>query len=324
MSPPGNTAEAGPEQLTRERPTDPGARVVTGLDARLRRALPRPAYQLAVGRANRLRSLTGRSPGRGRLLPDFVIIGAAKAGTTSLYAWLCEHPLVAPASLKEVHYFDYNYYRGPDWYRKHFPLERERSEFAARHGRPFLTGEASPPYLSHEWAPQRMARLLPQAKLLVTLRDPVDRAYSQFQMSRREGEEPLEAFLDAVEAEESRLAEEIAHVRRDRSYNSWPIGCWGYLLRSRYAEGLERWLALYPREQLHVLTLEQLSADPHGTMDRVHEFLGLPEHRNPELKPLFKARYDSIPAEARARLREYFRPHNERLYELIGTDLGWQ
>ena len=172
-------------------PRSRARRVRDAADGRLRRALPRPVYQSMLGGYHSLRALSGRSPGHGRLLPDFVIIGTAKSGTTSLYAWLCEHPCVEPATHKEVHYFDYNYYRGVDWYRAHFPTVRERDAFAATHGRPFLTGEASPSYISHHWVPERLAGLLPQAKLLVVLRDPVQRAYSQFQMSRREGEEPL-------------------------------------------------------------------------------------------------------------------------------------
>jgi hypothetical protein len=291
---------------------------------RLRQRLPRPAYQAAVGRYNAMRTLTRRHPGRGRMLPDFVIIGAAKAGTTSLYGWLSEHPFVAPATTKEVHYFDYNYFRGVDWYREHFPLERERGRFAQQHGRPFLTGEASPSYISHYWAPERLAQRLPDVKLLVTLRNPVDRAYSQFQMSRREQEEPLESFDQALTAEEGRLRPERAHMRADRSYQSWPYGCWSYQDRSLYAEQLERWFKLFPREQFHFLTLEELSTQPGETLDAVHEFLGLPAHRPENLPRLHAApQYDSLPPETRARLQEYFRPHNQRLYDLVGRDFGW-
>lgn len=306
------------------RPQSQWRRFRGALDKQLRHSLPRPAYQVAIGRYNYLRELASRSPGRGRVLPDFVIIGAAKAGTTSLYGWLSEHPHVAPASQKEVHYFDYNFYRGEDWYRTHFPLELERASFAAEHGRPFLTGEASPPYIAHDWAPERLARTLPNAKLLVTLRNPVDRAYSQFQMSRREGEEPFASFGEAVDAEAERLRPELARTRIDRRYSSWPIGCWSYLMRSRYAEQLERWFGLFPREQFHILTLEDLSCDPQPTLDRVHEFLELPPHRYDGLEPLHTATYDAIPPEMRSRLTDYFRPHNHRLYELLGTDLGWE
>jgi hypothetical protein len=302
----------------------PSSRLFDTLEHRARKALPRPVYHSLLRRRQDLRTLAGRNPGRGRMLPDFVILGAAKAGTTSLYGWLSNHPFVAPATHKEVHYFDYNYYRRQDWYRKHFPLEAERTAFAETHGRPFITGEASPPYLSHYWAPQRLASLLPEAKLLVALRNPVDRAYSQFQMSRREGEEPLESFDEAVMAEEERLAPERARAFADERYNSWAIGCWSYLMRSRYAEQVERWLALFPREQFHFVTLEDLSREPQRALDAVHEFLGLPPHSYGDLPALHTAAYDPISPETRARVGEYFRPHNERLYELVGIDFGWE
>ncbi|MDQ6819886.1 MAG: sulfotransferase domain-containing protein [Actinomycetota bacterium] len=296
----------------------------TSLDYTMRNRLPQPAYQTAVRSYYEARKLIGKGFGHGRLLPDFVIIGAAKAGTTSLYAWLGQHPFVARASQKEVHYFDYNHYRGEDWYRRHFPLASERDLFTARHGRPFITGEASPSYVSHEWAPQRLAGLLPDAKIIVALREPVDRAYSHFQMSRREEEEPFDSFEAAVAAEEQRLAPELARSKADPRYRSWPIGCWSYLMRSSYAEQLERWFALLPREQFHILTLEDLSAQPQETLDQVHEFLELPPHVYEGLKPLHTATYDPIDRATRAQLADYFRPMNERLYELLGRDLGWE
>src|ERR1700719_1865764 len=110
------------------------------LNIRLRHTLPRPVYQKLISRYHDARTLVGRGPGRGRPLPDFVIIGAAKAGTTSLYDWLGEHPCVAPASTKEVHYFDYGYYRGEDWYRSHFPLRSELAALSAERGARCLTG----------------------------------------------------------------------------------------------------------------------------------------------------------------------------------------
>jgi len=300
------------------------AKLRSRVERRLRRTLPPRAYHAAVGRYYDLRQLAGKGPGRGRLLPDFIIPGAAKAGTTSLYGWLVRHPFVRAAAQKELHYFDYNYYRGEDWYRSQFPLQSERDAFAAEHGRPFLTGEASPSYITHAWAPERLARDLPHVKLLITLRNPIDRAFSQFQMTRREASEPLESFAEAVDAEDERLAPLLARSAADPHFYSWWIGSWSYKLRSRYAEHLERWLGLFGREQIHVLTLEQLSSDPQGTLERVHEFLGLPEHRYEDLPHLHAGGYElAIDPETRARLAEYFRPHNERLYELVGADFGW-
>ncbi len=125
-------------------------------------------------------------------------------------------------------------------------------------------------------------------------------------------------------AVDRRLDPERARAQGSPHYNSWPIGCWSYLMRSRYAEQLERWFALLPRDQFHVLTLEEMADDPQQALDGVHRFLGLAPHRYEELRPLHTATYDSIDPGTRTLLSEYFRPHNERLYDLVGIDFGWE
>jgi hypothetical protein len=297
----------------------------------LQERLPPAAFELAVGGYYGLRRAAGRSPGRGRVLPDFLVIGAAKCGTTSLFDWICTHPLVVRPSTdgrprKELLFFDYNFHRGVDWYRGHFPLERERAEFERQHGRPFLTGEATASYLTGHWVPGRVRRLLPDVKLIVTLRNPVDRAYSAFQMSRRERLEECASFEQAIALEEERLAGELERVRRDPRYNPPlppPLGYWSYLHRSRYADHVARWLEAFPREQMLFLRFEDLAADPWGSLARVHAFLGLPPHRGGELRKLNAASYTEMDPRTRAELVERFRPCNERLRELTGIDFGW-
>ena len=102
------------------------------VDWQLRHRLPKPVYHFVRSRYYDGRTIAGRNPGRGRLLPDFLIIGTAKSGTTTLHGWLSEHPFVEPAVKKEVHFFDYDYYRGVDWYRSHFPTEQAREAFERR------------------------------------------------------------------------------------------------------------------------------------------------------------------------------------------------
>jgi len=302
------------------------------LSGRPRRWLPLPVYLTARRRYNDARRLVRRNPGRGRLLPDFIVIGAAKSGTTSLYGALADHPFVVPCTTtdphfqntKEIHFFSSGFQRGQDWYRSHFPLESARREFEAVHGRPFLTGEASPSYISSYWAPGRIREVLPDVRLLAVLRNPVDRAYSQFQMSRRQGLEPLERFEEATAAEEERLRREVARLSSDPHYTSPDYGAWSYLARSRYAEQLERWLALFPREQFLFLKAEDL-ADSTATIDAVYEFLGLPAHclgKPPRLHT--GGEYTPMAPDVRAKMVEYFRPHNERLYDLLGIDFGWE
>lgn len=289
------------------------------VDGRARRTLPRGAYTAALRGYHGLRAAVGANPGRGRMLPDFVIIGAAKAGTTSLYAWLCEHPDVQRADAKEIHYFSFYHYRGDDWYRGHFPPRRDAGAFMAQHGRRLITGEASPSYLLHGDVPARMAKLLPDAQLVVTLREPVARAYSQFQMRRRDGEESCASFMDALALEDGTLRDPAAGI--DPAPDGWPGR--SYLARGRYAEQLERWFAHYPREQFHFITIDELAHRPDETLDALHAFLGLPPHRSHSLKPMFAGGYTPLGASEHARLAAYFRPHNQRLYALLGRDFGW-
>jgi hypothetical protein len=319
------------QTLPKQQPDLSGRRraVAKVIDARLRGALAGPAYEITLWGYHGLRKLAGRDPGRGRLLPDFLIIGAAKAGTTSLHAWLSRHPCVVVANKKEINYFSYNYSLGEDWYRSQFPPQRWREALWAQHGQRLLTGEASPSYLMHPWAPQRAGQLVPQVKLIVTLRDPVDRAYSSFHHRRRDGEEPLESFDAAVRAEDGRLAPGLARLAADPDYNSFEVACWSYLLRSRYAEQLERWFACFGREQFYFVTLENLAAEPQKTLDGVHDFLGLAPWRAESLPrlniaPRHNARYAPLEPEVDQRLREYFRPHNQRLYEMVGFNFGWE
>jgi hypothetical protein len=293
------------------------------VDERLRQVLPRPTYHSARGMYYGARKLARRNPGRGRVLPDFLIIGSTKCGTTSLHDWLIRHPLVAPTN-KEIDFFNLGWYRGPDWYRCYFPLDRDCEAFASQHGRRPLVGEASANYLAHYWTPQRVAKLVPEARLIVSLRDPVDRAYSHYQMIRRRGTEPLDTFEEAIASEEGRLRGDEEREAGDLHYHSWRTSRWGYLRASRYAEQLERWFAVFPRDSFLFLNFHtDIAAQPQRSLDAVHSFLGLPPRRDDDLPVRNAGSYDSLADDTRKRLTDYFRPHNGRLYELTGIDFGW-
>ena len=144
----------------------------------------------------------GRATARWRPLPDFLVIGAQKAGTTALYAYLRWHPGITGPSWKEVSFFDRHWWRGEFWYRGQFPLRSGQR----------LVGEASPSYLFHPLAPERVRSLVPEAKLIALVRDPVDRAYSHYQHEVALGREPL-SFEDALAAEAERTRGEVVrHV----------------------------------------------------------------------------------------------------------------
>lgn len=251
-------------------------------------------------------------PAPAQQLPRFFIIGAQRAGTRSLYAELSRHPDVQPARTEEVHFFSLFFDRGLRWFLSQFP------PLAAGQ----MTGEASPYYLFHPLAPRRMHAVVPEAKLIVLLRDPVDRAYSHYQLEVRQGYEPL-PFEAAIAAEEERLAGEVARILDDDTYVSFTHQHYSYLARGRYAEQLERWLARFPRQQLLVLRSETMAEDPGATYRRVTDFLSLAPHPAAAAGPVNEASYPPMAPETRRRLETYFAAPNAALGDLVGPDLTW-
>lgn len=251
-----------------------------------------------------------------RALPDFVVIGAMRCGTTSLHHRLVQHPSIVPALKKEIHFFDLEFERGARWYRSHFPHQARLAS------RGLLTGEASPYYLSHPLAARRAAEVIPDTRLIVVLRNPVDRAYSHYWHSVRLKAEML-SFQDAIEAEADRIAGESEKIAGDTGYRSFTHQHQAYLTRSHYADELETWFAQFPRKQFLILSREALSRDEAHQSERLFAFLGLQKHETAAQPRLNKASYPRMDPALRAELLERFLPHNERLFDLIGECFDW-
>ncbi|HEU4450782.1 MAG TPA: sulfotransferase domain-containing protein [Gaiellaceae bacterium] len=305
-----------------------------------RRIRPGPRFRLATGRA--------------RILPSFLVLGAQRAGTTTLFDHLLRHPDVRGPHAggdevewrrKEVHFFDERFWRGLDWYRSFFPLAASR-RIARLRGGDLVAGEATPYYLFHPLVPERVAKTIPEVGLIALLRDPVERAYSHYQMMRRTGREKL-SFAEALAAEEERLAsavelaagEEEGAFGDDRRRRHHHHRHRAYFARGLYAEQLERWLAHFPREQLLVLLAEDLFARPSAVCEDVVAFLGLRPHdltarssRATTASPgrpwskrqtRNRAAYEAISPEVRARLEQRYAEPNARLARLLGPEFAW-
>ncbi len=268
--------------------------------------------------------LFGELTGGFRLLPSYVIVGAQKGGTSALYEYLVRHPLVGRSTNEEVQYFSLNYARGTAWYRGHFPTVARAAFVRRRYGRELVTGEASPYYLFHPHALERIRELLPEAKLIVVLRNPVDRAYSQYNHSRQTGVESLETFEAGLAAESDRLGEELEKMLADPFYNSFSHYHHSYLARGLYVEQLERLYRLFDERQILLEAAEDLSTDTDAVYVRALEFLGLPLQRLSQYPRQNVRRYPPMRPETRRRLVEYFSEPNERLYAFLGRDLGWE
>jgi hypothetical protein len=263
-----------------------------------------------------------------RALPDFLIIGAERAGTGSLYRYLGEHPCVTRSVRKEVDYFSRNYYRGPEWYRSHFPLRASMSARALVRGRPMHTFEATGDYIFHPYAAERAREMLPDAKLLVLLRDPVERAFGHYLNMVRLGFEDR-SFEEALDLEQERITPDIEMMREDPLYYCGPYYRFSYVTKGLYAEQLERWLAHFPAEQFMVMRNEDLFFDEGSTFEQVLDFLGLHRWRPREFKNFNYSAGVTVPhppmsPETRGMLSETFAPHDRRLEELLQREFGWQ
>ena len=199
-------------------------------------APPPPAQERARGAGERAHMRFRTITRNARALPDFLLIGGQRCGSTSLYTTLCGHPQVLAGAHKEPHFFDNNHLRGEHFYRRLFPL---RAHLRARRA---ITGEATTHYLSHPAVPGRVAAMLPDVRLIAILRDPVERAYSHYQLAHRNGREPL-SFEQALAAEPERLAGEEARLLSDPAYRGEAYGVQSYRTRGLYLEQLERWWA---------------------------------------------------------------------------------
>jgi len=258
--------------------------------------------------------------GQRYVLPDFLIIGAKKSGTTSLYRYLIQHPSIKSATTKEISFFDRYFQKGTNWYRMNFPMKKI---WMKKNSRTELTGEATPTYIYHPHAPKRVYDLLPNVKIIVLLRNPVDRTYSQYNMEANNHTNETLSFEEAIEQEPSRLEGEFEKMQKDGNYFSYNYYTFSYLASSIYADQLERWFKYFPREQFLIINENELEKDAQEVYHKTLKFLKLPKFELKEYQAIGKRKYEKINPETRKKLVEFFKPHNERLYKLLGTNFHW-
>ncbi|HXK39608.1 MAG TPA: sulfotransferase [Candidatus Paceibacterota bacterium] len=253
---------------------------------------------------------------KARPLPSFMIIGAQRAGSTTFYGNIAQHPQIEPPIRKEIHYFSVHFQRGISWYRAHFPLSIVPAP-------KWQTFEATPYYLFHPLAPSRIQAVLPSARFIVILRDPVDRAVSHYRLNLERGNEEL-SFDEAIQAEPQRVPLSIdnlpsgsAQLEHHRRYS--------YLARGRYVEQLERWFSLFDRSRFHIVDFADLANDLRKSIGDAFAFLELPDFKGsaPRRRGMTTS-HVSRPVDGADRLSEYFRPHNENLFKLLGRRFDWK
>jgi len=253
-----------------------------------------------------------------RTLPDFLIPGVQKCGTTSLFRYLSGHPEICVPSIKEIGFFHKHsiYRKGERWYRAHFPKRAELDE------PPKKTVEATT-YFFHPCVPKRLKKMIPGIKLIVLFRNPVDRAFSHYHHVVRAGRETL-SFGDAIDAEPERMKGELEKIEKDESYYAANYSLYSYVGRGEYMIRLEKWLEHFTRSQFLFIKSEDLFSNPRDVVERTTDFLRIQRWKPESIEKHNVGKIQSkISDSLRSRLNEYFKPHNQRLYEFLGEDLGW-
>ncbi len=253
------------------------------------------------------------------MTPSFILIGVQKGGSTSFFFNLIDHPNVLAPRAKELYFFDRGHNFTKQCYRSYFPFMPEFS----KDGEIIITGEATPTYLLSADAPARVKKVVPDVKLIVMLRNPVDRAISQYHQNLKVKREPLD-LKNALAAESDRVAASIKKNRVGSGRESLDWILFRYRGNGEYATHLLNWLQHFDRAQFMIFGSEQYFSDPQRVHFEVQEFLGIPRHIHDSFPALNRSKNKTeVPSEIRDELKSYFEPHNKRLYELLDTDFGW-
>ena len=254
-----------------------------------------------------------------RVLPDFIIIGSMKCGTTSLYYDICEHPCASPAAYDEIGFFDSNFHLGLNWYRSMFPTKRRIEDIRRKEG-VAITGEDTPFYFWNPVAAKRIQKLLPNIKLITILRNPIDRAYSEYQdlVSSESNSPSFETFIEneinTRRKDSSLITEENFEIFNQKN---------SYLLKGIYVDQLKIWAGLFPKEQIFTLSTENLNSEPITALESVFQYLNLPDYKIKNIQRQKQKKYTPMNSQTRKILIEFFKPHNERLFKFIGKKFDW-
>ena len=269
--------------------------------------------------------------GKCGVLPNFMIIGTPAGGTSSLYEYLSAHPFVSRASTKEVHFFDneVHWRQGINWYKSYFPCCISKFYKTRMAKQDFVTGEASPSYLANPHTAYRAFAITPQAKFIVLLRNPVERAYSYYNFRVRWKKEKKQSFEEAIDMEEKILCEGKAEINDD-SHNfglKYVVKApyYPYLATGIYIKHLKVWMNVFLKEQFLVLKSEDFFSDTSTYYKKVLHFLDLPIWE-PDEYPRLNANKDKVNMDpvTRNRLAGIFEVYNQRLYDYLSVDFNWK
>lgn len=253
-----------------------------------------------------------------RVLPDFFVIGAGRTGTTSLFHYLDQHPSLSKSAYDELGFFDVNFHLGLNWYRSLFPSILTKFRIKSKTNF-FMTYDVTPSYIRRPWIAKRIKKLFPKSKLIVVLRNPVDRTYSHYYLHRKFGE--TRTFEEFVKNEIDDVSNWNIESKDDNYFATTVEN--SSLARSFYAEQLHVWFEQFSKNQILIISSEDLAQNTRKTLNEIFRFLNLPEYDIPNIEKVNVSKKSEMNPDTRKILVEFFKPYNEQLYNFLNKNFNW-
>ena len=255
-----------------------------------------------------------------RSLPKFFVIGGVRCGTTSLYHYLGQHNCIKQAAYDELGYFDDNFHLGLNWYRSLFPTKFMQKKIENQYKK-FLTYDVTPFYIYNPLVVDRIFKFSPNVKIIAALRNPIDRAYSNFNNRLQQLNDTKTTFEDMVD-NEIKIIEKKEKYAKDDSFlvnTFYELD----LAKGFYAEQLRLWFEKFPKKNILLISSEDLSTDTNRIISEIFEFLEVPKQEISDLTKQNKIKYPKMRDSTREILIDFFKPYNEKLFDMIGKRFDW-
>ena len=255
-----------------------------------------------------------------RVLPNFFVIGVARSGTTSLFHYLGQHPNIRSASYDDLGYFDENFHLGLNWYRSLFPTKFTKQKIEKTHKK-FLTFDVTPFYIYNPLVIKRILDKFPNSKIIANLRNPIDRAYSNFNQGIQDNNDTTTTFEQLVEEE----LDIITNNKIDLGNTSSLVDNFYELLLARglYAMQLEPWFNSFSHDKILITSSEELANNTNNTLKEIFSFLDVSNIKIQDTSRKNKRQYPIMKQKTRKLLVEFYKPYNEKLYDLVNRKFDW-
>lgn len=248
-----------------------------------------------------------------RKTPDFLVIGGKRCGTTTLFEFLKQHPMISSSPFDHMGFFDDNYKLGMNYYKSFFPFKTKKNLQN-------LDYDVTTSYLTNHKVPERISRYLPHVKIIVILRNPTSRAWSDYN-STKVNLSNIASFEEIIDYE----IEKLNNFKKTKFVKDSPKiqNEFNFLEKGIYVDYLKTWFSYFPRENFLILSTEEFAKDENLIFQKIFNFLNIPNFEIKNLRRMSKGDYNEIELLIKSKLDIFFKSKNIELFELLKLKFDW-